>query len=72
MDPLLARSLVALIMKIRHAIFWLASALAALITLWVVSDFLFGIETRFPVINFAGLLLAAAIWGVGWICRFAL
>jgi uncharacterized membrane protein YvlD (DUF360 family) len=60
------------IMRVRHVIFWLTSAIAAALTLWVVSDFLFGVETRFPVINFVGLLLAAAIWGVGWIFRFAL
>ena len=59
-------------MKARYAIFWIASTVAAALTLWVAADFLFGLETRFPVINLAGLILAAAIWLFGWLCRFAL
>jgi hypothetical protein len=60
------------IMTARYAIFWLASAVAALLTLWVAWDFLVGFGQRFPVINIPGLVLAAAIWLVGWLFRFAL
>jgi hypothetical protein len=53
-------------------IFWIASAIAVALTLWVAADFLFGVETRFPVINVPGLILAAAIWGIGLLCWFTL
>jgi hypothetical protein len=59
-------------MKARHAIFWLASAVAAALTLWVAADLLFGLEAHFPVINLAGLILASAIWLFGWLCLLAL
>jgi hypothetical protein len=53
-------------------IFWLATAFAAAIILWVASDFLYGLGQDFPVVNLPGVILAAAIWAVGWLCRFAL
>jgi hypothetical protein len=59
-------------MTTRYAIFWMTSAVAALLTVWVAWDFLIGYGQRFPVINIPGLVLAAAVWLVGWICRFAL
>jgi len=59
------------VMRTQHAVFWLASVLAALIMLWVAWDFLYGFGQRFPVINIPGLVLAAAIWSVGWLCRLA-
>jgi hypothetical protein len=59
-------------MRARYAIFWMASAVAAAVTLWVASDFVFGLEADFPIINLPGLMLAAAVWLVGWVCRFAL
>jgi hypothetical protein len=59
-------------MEARFGIFWVASAVAAALTLWVVSDFFYGFEQHFPIINTPGLILAAAIWLVGWVARFAL
>jgi hypothetical protein len=59
-------------MEARYMIFWTATALAATVSLWVAFDFLFGLEAHFPVINLPGLILAATIWLVGWICRYAL
>ena len=52
--------------------FWLATAFAAAVTFWVAWDFLYGLGEEFPVINLPGLILAAAIWLVGWIFRLAL
>jgi hypothetical protein len=63
---------VGIVMRARYAIFWLTSGIAAILTLWVAWDFLYGFGQRFPVINLPGLILAAAIWLVGWLCRFAL
>ena len=59
-------------MRARYTVFWIASALAAALVVWVAWDFVVGAGERFPVINIPGLILAAAIWGVGWVCRFAL
>ncbi|MGA9010310.1 MAG: hypothetical protein WB495_26345 [Xanthobacteraceae bacterium] len=59
-------------MKARYEIFWTATAVAAALLLWVASDFMFGLEAKFPIINLPGLILAAAIWLVGWIALFAL
>ena len=59
-------------MKARYAIFWIASAVAAAFALWVASDFMFGLEAKFPIINLPGLFLAALIWLVGWVALFAL
>jgi hypothetical protein len=58
-------------MKVRHAFFWITSVIAAAFTLWVAADFFYGIETHFPVVNVTGLILAAAIWTVGWLSRLA-
>ncbi len=46
--------------------------MAAVLTLWVAYEFFYGVEQNFPVINIPGLILAAAIWAVGWFFRFAL
>jgi hypothetical protein len=59
-------------MQARYAIFWTASAVAAALTLWVASDFFFDAEHHLPIINVPGLMLAATIWLVGWVARFAL
>jgi hypothetical protein len=59
-------------MQARYTIFWTASAVAAALTLWVVSDFFYDSEQHLPIINVPGLVLAAAIWLVGWVARFAL
>jgi hypothetical protein len=58
-------------MKVRHALFWTATAIAAALTLWVAADFFYGFETHFPVVNIPGLILAAAIWTIGWLSRLA-
>jgi len=59
-------------MRARSATFWSATVVAALLTLWVAYEFFYGLEQHFPVINIAGLIVASAIWAVGWLCRFAL
>lgn len=59
-------------MRAGSTIFWLATAFAAALTLWVAYDFLYGLGVNFPVLNLPGLILAAAVWTVGWLCRFAL
>lgn len=59
-------------MRARYAIFWTTSAITAVLLLWVLYEFLYGFGQNFPVIDVPGLVVAAAIWVVGWICRVAL
>jgi hypothetical protein len=59
-------------MRARYATFWSATAVAAVLTLCVAYEFFYGVEQHFPVLNIPGLILASAIWGIGWLCRFAL
>jgi hypothetical protein len=59
-------------MEARYTIFWTATSLAATISLMVLYEFLFGLEAHFPIVNLPGLILAAGIWVVGWVCRYAL
>ena len=59
-------------MRTRYATFWIATALAAVPTLCVAYEFFYGVEQHFPVIDIPGLILASAVWAVGWLCRLAL
>jgi len=57
-------------MKVRSALFWMATILAGLIALWVVSDYLYDLsEGFFPVLNVHALVIAAVIWLLGLIFR---
>jgi len=60
------------IMRARYATFWSATAVAAVLTLWVAYELFYGMERDFPVLNIPGLVAASAIWAVGWLCRLAL
>jgi hypothetical protein len=58
-------------MRLGHVLFWIATAFAALILLWVILDYLFGMSGRFPVIDVTALEFAAVIWLIGFFCRRA-
>jgi len=47
----------------------MATILAGLIVLWVVSDYLYGLREGFPVLNVHALVIAAVIWLLGLIFR---
>jgi hypothetical protein len=59
-------------MKIGSALFGLASFLAGIILLLVVSDYLYGRSGRFPVVDVTALGFAVAIWLIGFFCHVAL
>jgi hypothetical protein len=56
-------------MKVGNHIFWATAIIAALVLLWVVSDFFYGLSEDFPVFNTAGLMVAASILTLGLVCR---
>jgi hypothetical protein len=59
-------------MKVGRTLFWLSTVFAALALLWVASDVFYGLSNNYPpTLDITGLVLAAAIWAVGWLCRFA-
>jgi hypothetical protein len=58
-------------MRIGSALFSLAAALAGLILLLAISDFLFGLSGRFPVVDVTALVFAAVILLFGLFCRRA-
>jgi hypothetical protein len=58
-------------MRIGSALFSLAAALAGLMLLLAISDFLFGLSGRFPVVDVTALVFAAVILLFGFFCRRA-
>jgi hypothetical protein len=58
-------------MKAGNALFWIATIFASLISLWVISDYLYGLSEGFPVFNVTALVLAVVIWLLGLFCRRA-
>ena len=59
-------------MKVGRTLFWLSTVVAALALLWVASDVLYGMSNNYPpTLDVTGMILAAVIWAVGWLCRFA-
>jgi hypothetical protein len=53
-------------MKVGNTLFWLASAIAAIIILRVTWDFLYGMSQGFLVLNVHALMIAAVIWVTGF------
>jgi len=51
-------------------LFWTATIIAGLIVVWEVWGYVYDAERGEPIIWIAPLLLAAAIWLVGWACRY--
>jgi hypothetical protein len=58
-------------MRIGSALFALAAVLAGLFLLLAISDFLFGLSGRFPVVDVTALVFAAVILLFGFFCRRA-
>ncbi len=59
-------------MTVGRTLFWLSTLFAAVALLWVVSDLFFAMSNNYPpTLNITGLILAAVIWSVGWVCRAA-
>jgi len=59
-------------MKAGKFLFWTATIIAAVILLLVVYDFMYGLSANFPVVDVAGLVLAAVIWLIGLLFRLVL
>jgi len=59
-------------MKAGKVLFWAATIIAAVILLLVVYDFTYGLSANFPVVDVAGLVLAAVIWLIGLLFRLVL
>ena len=59
-------------MKAGKFLFWAATIIAAVILLLVVYDFTYGLSANFPVIDVAGLVLAAVVWLIGLLFRLVL
>jgi hypothetical protein len=57
-------------MKVGNHIFWVTSIIAALVLLWIGSDFFYGLSEDYPVFNTMGLMFAASIWTLGLVCRY--
>jgi len=52
-----------------QAVYWTATIIAVLIMLVAVAGYVSNAGKGLPVISIAALLLAGAIWLVGWACR---
>jgi len=50
-------------------IFWLATIIAGLIVVWVGFNYVYNIDSAYPILPVAPLLFAGVIWLVGWTCR---
>jgi hypothetical protein len=50
-------------------LFWEATAVASLIAVWVLWEFVYDSERGQPIIQYHALLIAGVIWLVGWACR---
>jgi hypothetical protein len=59
-------------MKAGKFLFWTATIIAAVMLLLVVYDFMYGLSANFPVVDVAGLVLAAVIWLIGLLFRLVL
>ena len=59
-------------MKAGKFLFWAATIIAAVILLLVVYDFTYGLSANFPVIDVAGLVLAAVVWLIELLLRLVL
>jgi hypothetical protein len=53
-------------------LFWTATIIAGLIVVWELWGYVYDAERGEPIIWIAPLLFAAAIWLVGWACRYLL
>jgi hypothetical protein len=50
-------------------LYWMAAAIAALVAVLTIASALNEVSEGEPVIPLAALLLAGAIWLIGWVCR---
>jgi uncharacterized membrane protein len=53
-------------------VYWTATTVAGLIVLVALASYFSNAAAGEPVIPIAALLLAGAIWLVGWVCRHVL
>ncbi len=59
-------------MTVGRTLFWLSTLFAGLAVLWVISDLFYGMSNSYPpTLDVTGILSAAVIWGVGWLCWLA-
>lgn len=59
-------------MKVGQFLFWTSTIFAGLILLWAVSDYLANWSENYPVLDVPALALAAVVWLVGLLFRYAL
>ena len=52
-----------------QAIYWTATIIAGLFVAWVVWGYVYNTEEGYPIFPLIPLLLAGAIWLVGWARR---
>ena len=55
-----------------EAIYWTATAVAGLIVVLSVANYLSNVSVGWPVVPIAPLLLAVVVWLIGYFCRRAL
>jgi hypothetical protein len=55
-----------------ETLYWAATIIAGLIVAWVVWGYVYNMSRGEPIIPIIALLLAGAIWLVGWACRYLL
>ncbi len=59
-------------MTLGRTLFWLSTLLAGVAVLWVVSDVFYGMSNDYPpTLDITGIVAAAFIWTLGWLCWFA-
>jgi len=52
-----------------EVIYWTFTAIAGVIVLSVAANFVFDADRGEPVFRLIPLVLAGAVWLVGWVCR---
>ena len=53
-------------------VYWIATIVAGLIVVVVLLGYFSNAAAGEPVIPIAALLLAGAIWLIGWVCRYVI
>lgn len=51
-------------------LYWTFTAIAGVIVLLVIANYVSNTDMGEPIIGIIPLLLAGAVWLVGWVCRY--
>jgi hypothetical protein len=52
-----------------QTIYWMTTIIAVLIVVWVAWSYVSNMTEGYPVVPIIPLLVAGAVWLVGWACR---